>query len=80
MNFETFSDIPYFSKCCLRSFRLLFEEISLELIGVSYQVDSVVFIFSIDILLDIHLSNINALSPGTIYLEYLGKTKKEISN
>ena len=79
MNFETFSEIPYFSKCCLGSFRPLFEEISLELIGVSYHADSVVFFFY-RLLLHIHLSDISALSPGTIYLEYLGKTKKEISN
>ena len=75
MNFEIFSDILYFSKCCLRPFRPLFEDISLELIDVSYHADPVVIFFSIDI-----LSNIKTLSSGTIYLEYLGKTEKEISN
>ena len=80
MNFEIFSDILYFSKCCLRPFRPLFEDISLELIDVSYHADPAVIFFSIDILLYIHLSNIKTLSSGTIYLEYLGKTEKEISN
>ena len=52
MSFEPFSDIPYFSKCCLRSFRLPVEEISLELIGAGCPADPVV-ILGLRIILDL---------------------------
>ena len=53
MNSEPFSDIPYFSKRCMRSFRQLFEETSLELIGVSYHADPVVILGRLGVVLDL---------------------------
>ena len=53
MNSEPFSDIPYFSKCCMRSFRQLFEETSVELIGVSYHADPVVILGRLGVVLDL---------------------------
>ena len=41
---------------------------------------SYIYIFSIDILLHIHLSNVKSLSPDTNILEVLDKDIKKIHN